>query len=206
VEDPDAIRFDHEFVHEVCIHCDLSDACEDTECPVRLRKEVARLHDYNERGLVCSKHWVHPSKCCNGKYTAHLISERSKKKITYLENELADWRTDVEEVDEILEGIEFNFDLGSDVSTAENVKRLIKKYEARLKISRFLLRKYVERSSADQKLIDKYEAKFSIVKTLVKEIRGTFRLIEFGAITFTRGSAMILGSLATVALSEIDEE
>ena len=174
-DDPDVSRFDHEYIHEVCIHCDLSDACEETECPARLREEVARLHDYNEQGLVCSKHWVHPSKCCNGKYTAHLISERNKKRTTYLENELADWRSDVEEVDEILEGTDLIF--GSEASTAENV----------------------------QILIDKYESKLNIAKLLIKEIRGTLRLIESGAISFKRGSVMVLKGLTTAALSEMDE-
>ena len=44
---------------------------------MRLRAEVDRLYDFNESGLTCSKHWAHPSKCCNGKYTAIFVNTKS---------------------------------------------------------------------------------------------------------------------------------
>jgi hypothetical protein len=71
------VRFDHEFVGGACIHCDLSNFCDEVECPARLREEVNRLYDFNEKGMVCSKHWVHPSKCCNGSYSAMLVSSKA---------------------------------------------------------------------------------------------------------------------------------
>lgn len=87
MENPE-IRFDHEFVDECCKHCDLSDLCCETECPGKLRAEVNRLYDFNEKGVLCSKHWIHPSKCCNGTYSAMLVSAKTsyfkEKELDYL--------------------------------------------------------------------------------------------------------------------------
>jgi len=84
-----AMRFDHNFVDEVCTACNLSDFCSETECPARLREELERVASFSQNGLVCGKHWRHPSECCNGSYTAYFINYKdvsNKKDMEFLKH------------------------------------------------------------------------------------------------------------------------
>jgi len=102
----DVVRFNHEFHDQVCIHCNLSDLCEETECPALLRDEVERLFDFNESGLMCSKHWIHPSKCCSGSYSTRLVSQGLSGRLDKLQGKLNIAKPLLEEIQKTLRLIE----------------------------------------------------------------------------------------------------
>jgi hypothetical protein len=57
-----------------------SQVCEDlSDLVPDLVAEITRLREFNESGLVCSKHWMHPSLCCKGTYAAMYMSSAAQK-------------------------------------------------------------------------------------------------------------------------------